>query len=124
MIYVFSLILSQNVGIYDPVYSTIASSFLASTIFTLRNNLFKNLDHFDIVTSMIVYTAYTFLITLIGCMMQVFCTETVRELFIYRKNNFIDMSVESKKEILDKTKVIGEIRHNAITGIGNIVKRK
>lgn len=62
------------------------------TIFTLRNNVFQEIHTFSEMTIIIIYIAYIFLITLIGCMMQIILSETVRVMFIYRKISFLEIS--------------------------------
>lgn len=69
-------------GIYSAEFNTFFKAFLSLNIFTLRNNLFRDLEHFDEFCTILFFCAYIILITIVGNFLQVLFSDTVRNVFL------------------------------------------
>lgn len=91
----FTLIYMIFHGPYQQHLSTFNSTYQCLTLFTLRQNPFDDIKHFNILMLFIFYFTYLILITIVGCLSQTIFSDTVRTLFIYQKEDFIDITNQS-----------------------------
>lgn len=86
----FTVIFMYFLGPYVAEFNDFFKAFLALSIFTLRNNLFKDLQYFDLFTTIVFFIAYVLLITIVGCFLQVIFSDTVRNVFLLSEQNIVE----------------------------------
>jgi hypothetical protein len=66
----FTVIFMYFLGPYVAEFNDFFKAFLALTIFTLRNNLFKDLEYFDLFTTVRIF----FTLNIIDCVLYCLCS--------------------------------------------------
>lgn len=92
----FTVIFMYFLGPYVAEFNDFFKAFLALSIFTLRNNLFRDLQYFDLFTTIVFFISYVILITIVGCFLQVIFSDTVRNVFLLSDDNFVEGAYVSK----------------------------